>query len=58
MISDRLAHVILPLELAVLCVSCNRISDSPGDRCMACDAVGSLLSLSRVLDRAKEPDRG
>lgn len=48
--TERVTHTI-PLARAVLCVSCNTVSDSVGDRCQACAGVGGLLSLSRVLAR-------
>ena len=40
---------IVPLNKAVLCCQCQAISDTANDRCPACGANGSLLSLARLL---------
>ena len=48
---DRQVYAQIPLEFSVLCVNCNIISNSTGDRCKACDCRGGLLSLARVLER-------
>lgn len=41
---------IVPLSKAHLCESCLCISDSTGERCMGCGSVGSLMSISRILN--------
>lgn len=46
--------VIIPAHLAVWCVNCNQVSNSVGERCVACDAVGGLLNLAKVLGREEE----
>jgi hypothetical protein len=43
--------VIIPAHLAVWCVNCDQVSNSPGERCIACDAAGGLLNLAKVLGR-------
>lgn len=50
-------QVIASIELnhAVLCVACQCISDSPGERCRVCDGVGGLLSLANVLEGRQRP---
>lgn len=47
----RQVHVALPLELAVLCVACDTVSDATGDTCPACAGVGGLMAIARVLNR-------
>lgn len=45
--------MMITLRNALLCVNCDTICDAGavrGERCPSCDAQGSLLSLSRVLN--------
>lgn len=44
-------YACVPLELAVLCCSCNFVSNSPGDTCVRCSARGGLMNLSTILDK-------
>jgi len=46
----RKASGILRLRRAALCVDCEHISESDGDRCPRCGSA-SLLSLARILNR-------
>ena len=39
---------IIPLQQAVICVTCDSISDEKGLRCPACGSLG-LMNLSRIL---------
>jgi hypothetical protein len=47
-VTDLAQH--FQLSRAVLCVSCDCLSDSTTDSCPACGAVGSLFNLSRILN--------
>lgn len=40
----------IPLSIAVLCISCNVISDSKHDHCGVCGSA-SLVNLARLLSR-------
>lgn len=46
--------IYIPLASAVMCCNCDAVSDSRSDRCPACGADGSLLSLARVLNPSPE----
>jgi hypothetical protein len=46
--TDTVQH--FQLDRAVLCVSCDSLSDSNTDDCPACGAKGSLFNLSRILN--------
>jgi hypothetical protein len=45
---------IISLSRAMLCVSCNAVSDTTGERCLACGCPGALLSLARILSPNSE----
>lgn len=48
----HLKHAMIPMNLAVLCLDCNSISD--GNReCPACSST-ALMNLSTVLDRPSQ----
>jgi hypothetical protein len=49
---DMLKRGHWPLSSLNLCVACNEVS-LLGDACPACGDRGSLLTLSRVLDRER-----
>lgn len=40
---------LIPLNKALLCVSCHTISDTPGSSCPACGDKGCLLPLYNTL---------
>ena len=44
---------MIPLEIAVLCLTCNCITASPHDFCSYCGAKG-VVSLSKWLNRPEE----
>ncbi len=44
----------IPLRDAVLCISCNVVSNSRGETCAYCGWTGSLLNLSRILNPTPE----
>lgn len=48
---------IIPLSAAVICQNCICISDSTGDTCAFCKAVGSLLTIGRILNPEGYPGR-
>jgi len=43
----------IPLDRATLCISCNCITESTGDRCNYCGSLG-IVNLSRWLNRMEE----
>jgi hypothetical protein len=45
---------VIPLSRAVLCLECNSICKAPGEMCPRCQAVGSFLSLNRILNPTME----
>jgi RNA polymerase subunit RPABC4/transcription elongation factor Spt4 len=49
---------IIPLNQAVICVTCDSISDEKGLRCPACGSLG-LMNLANVLGTMNDehPDR-
>lgn len=42
---------LLPLASAVICQSCDWVSNATGEDCPKCHSRGSLMSLARVLNR-------
>src|SRR3954463_5210753 len=44
---------VIPLRSAVLCVNCENVTDSSGEKCKACSG-GPLLSLGKVLNGRSE----
>lgn len=48
----HLKHATIPMNLAVLCLDCNSISDANRE-CPACSSR-ALMNLSTVLDRSTE----